>query len=42
VPEVRTIIEIGGQDSKIIILKNGIIYDFAMNTVCGGGNRLFP
>ncbi|ABN51592.1 MAG TPA: 2-hydroxyglutaryl-CoA dehydratase [Hungateiclostridium thermocellum] len=41
VPEVRTIIEIGGQDSKIIILKNGIIYDFAMNTVCAAGTGSF-
>jgi len=41
VPEVRTILEIGGQDSKIIILKNGIIYDFAMNTVCAAGTGSF-
>jgi len=41
VPNVRTIIEIGGQDSKIIILKNGIIYDFAMNTVCAAGTGSF-
>lgn len=41
VPEVRTILEIGGQDSKIIILKNGVIYDFAMNTVCAAGTGSF-
>jgi predicted CoA-substrate-specific enzyme activase len=41
VPQVRTIMEIGGQDSKIIILKNGIIYDFAMNTVCAAGTGSF-
>lgn len=41
VPEVRTIMEIGGQDSKIIILKNGVIYDFAMNTVCAAGTGSF-
>jgi predicted CoA-substrate-specific enzyme activase len=40
-PEVRTIIEIGGQDSKIIILRNGIVYDFAMNTVCAAGTGSF-
>jgi len=34
VPEVRTIIDIGGQDSKIIILENGVAVDFAMNTLC--------
>jgi len=41
VPGVRTIIEIGGQDSKIIILRNGIVYDFAMNTVCAAGTGSF-
>jgi predicted CoA-substrate-specific enzyme activase len=40
-PGVRTIIEIGGQDSKIIILKNGIVQDFAMNTVCAAGTGSF-
>lgn len=39
--EVRTIIEIGGQDSKIIILKNGVVSDFAMNTVCAAGTGSF-
>jgi predicted CoA-substrate-specific enzyme activase len=38
---VRTIIEIGGQDSKIIVLKNGIVTDFAMNTVCAAGTGSF-
>ncbi|MBA5851920.1 2-hydroxyglutaryl-CoA dehydratase [Clostridium sp. cel8] len=38
---VRTIIEIGGQDSKIIILNNGIVSDFAMNTVCAAGTGSF-
>lgn len=40
-PEVKTIIEIGGQDSKIIILKNNIVNDFAMNTVCAAGTGSF-
>lgn len=39
--DVRTIIEIGGQDSKIIILRNGIVSDFAMNTVCAAGTGSF-
>jgi predicted CoA-substrate-specific enzyme activase len=39
--EVRTIIEIGGQDSKIIVLNNGIVTDFAMNTVCAAGTGSF-
>lgn len=40
-PKVRTIIEIGGQDSKIIILRDGIVVDFAMNTVCAAGTGSF-
>ncbi len=40
-PEARTIFEIGGQDSKIIILKNGMVVDFAMNTVCAAGTGSF-
>jgi len=39
--DVNTILEIGGQDSKIIILKNGIVTDFAMNTVCAAGTGSF-
>jgi predicted CoA-substrate-specific enzyme activase len=39
--EVCTILEIGGQDSKIILLKNGIVTDFAMNTVCAAGTGSF-
>lgn len=39
--DVRTIVEIGGQDSKIIILRNGIVTDFAMNTVCAAGTGSF-
>lgn len=36
-PEVRTIFEVGGEDCKLIILENGRIKDFQMNTICGGG-----
>lgn len=39
--DVKTIIEIGGQDSKIIILRDGIVTDFAMNTVCAAGTGSF-
>lgn len=39
--EVRTIIEIGGQDSKIILIKNKIVVDYAMNTLCAAGTRAF-
>ena len=40
-PDVRTILEIGGQDSKIIIIKNKIIEDYAMNTLCAAGTGSF-
>lgn len=40
-PNVQTIIEIGGQDSKIIIVRDGIAVDFAMNTVCAAGTGAF-
>jgi len=40
-PDVRTILEIGGQDSKIIILRDGIIVDFAMNSICAAGTGSF-
>ncbi len=41
VPEVRTVLEIGGQDSKIILLQDGVVVDFAMNTVCAAGTGSF-
>ncbi|HEX7715082.1 MAG TPA: acyl-CoA dehydratase activase [Bacillota bacterium] len=40
-PKVRTILEIGGQDSKIIMIQNGVVVDFAMNTVCAAGTGSF-
>lgn len=40
-PEICTVLEIGGQDSKIILLRDGIISDFAMNTVCAAGTGSF-
>ena len=40
-PDVRTILEIGGQDSKMIILNNGIITDYSMNTLCAAGTGSF-
>lgn len=41
VPGVQTVLEIGGQDSKIIVLRNGVVADFAMNTVCAAGTGSF-
>ncbi|MHB8171015.1 MAG: acyl-CoA dehydratase activase [Thermincolia bacterium] len=41
VSEAKTILEIGGQDSKIILLRDGVVIDFAMNTVCAAGTGSF-
>jgi predicted CoA-substrate-specific enzyme activase len=41
IPDVQTVIEIGGQDSKVILLRDGIVVDFAMNTVCAAGTGSF-
>lgn len=41
-PGVRTIIDIGGQDSKVIAVgKNGKVLDFAMNDKCAAGTGRF-
>ncbi len=40
-PDVDTIFEIGGQDSKYISLKNGAVCDFEMNKVCAAGTGSF-
>ncbi len=42
IPEARTVIDIGGQDSKIISLdKNSKIFDFVMNDKCAAGTGRF-
>lgn len=41
VPGVQTVIEIGGQDSKLIVLRSGIVVDFGMNAVCAAGTGSF-
>jgi (R)-2-hydroxyacyl-CoA dehydratese activating ATPase len=40
-PETRTIIEIGGQDSKCITLEHGRVRDFSMNDRCAAGSGRF-
>ena len=40
-PDVNTIFEIGGQDSKIILIENGYVVDYAMNTLCAVGTGSF-
>jgi predicted CoA-substrate-specific enzyme activase len=42
VPEAQTVIDIGGQDSKLVRLdKNGKVRDFAMNDRCAAGTGRF-
>jgi predicted CoA-substrate-specific enzyme activase len=41
VPEVNVIFEIGGEDSKVIFLRDGIITGFEMNRICSGGAGAF-
>jgi predicted CoA-substrate-specific enzyme activase len=41
IPDAKTVIEIGGQDSKIIILENKVAVDFAMNLICSAGTGAF-
>ena len=36
-PDVKTILDIGGEDSKIMVVRNGILEDFIMNQICGAG-----
>ena len=40
-PDVDTIFEIGGQDSKYISLDRGVVVDFEMNKVCAAGTGSF-
>jgi predicted CoA-substrate-specific enzyme activase len=40
-PQVDTIFEIGGQDSKYIGLQDGAVVDFEMNKVCAAGTGSF-
>ncbi len=40
-PEVDTIFEIGGQDSKFIRIRDGVVVDFTMNEACAAGTGSF-
>lgn len=40
-PDVDTVFEIGGQDSKYISIKNGAVTHFEMNKVCAAGTGSF-
>ncbi len=41
VPNVKSVIEIGGQDSKNIILEDGIVTKFSLNNLCAAGTGIF-
>jgi len=47
VPQARTIVEIGGEDSKLVFLgaeeggQRGAVADFAMNSICAAGTGSF-
>ncbi|MBF0558285.1 MAG: CoA protein activase [Nitrospirae bacterium] len=40
-PRINTIIEMGGEDSKLILLEGGQVRDFSMNSVCAAGTGSF-
>ena len=40
-PDVDVIVDVGGQDIKLISMKNGEVRDFMLNTQCSAGNGYF-
>jgi predicted CoA-substrate-specific enzyme activase len=40
-PDADAIVDVGGQDIKIIMLRNGAVRDFKLNTQCSAGNGYF-
>ena len=40
-PDVKTIFEIGGYDSKIILVNDGVVTDYGLNTACMAGTGIF-
>jgi predicted CoA-substrate-specific enzyme activase len=40
-PDVEAIIDVGGQDIKIVVLQDGAVKDFKLNTQCSAGNGYF-
>jgi len=40
-PDVDAIVDVGGQDIKIILLQDGAVKDFRLNTQCSAGNGYF-
>ncbi len=40
-PHARTIIEMGGEDTKLMFLRNAELSDFVMNSICAAGTGSF-
>ena len=40
-PHARTIIEMGGEDTKLMFLRNAELTDFVMNSICAAGTGSF-
>ncbi|MDP2956127.1 MAG: BadF/BadG/BcrA/BcrD ATPase family protein [Longimicrobiales bacterium] len=40
-PGTDVVVDVGGQDIKLIVLKNGQVKDFRLNTQCSAGNGYF-
>ncbi|MBI5049826.1 MAG: CoA protein activase [Nitrospirae bacterium] len=40
-PHINTVFEMGGEDSKLILLENGRVKEFSMNSVCAAGTGSF-
>ncbi len=40
-PQVNTVFELGGQDSKFVYLENGTVLDYQMNKACAAGTGSF-
>ncbi|MDH7554282.1 MAG: acyl-CoA dehydratase activase [Spirochaetota bacterium] len=41
VPDVKVVFDIGGQDSKVMYIENGVLVDATMNKKCGAGTGAF-
>ena len=40
-PDVRTLMDIGGEDSKLMTLNNGVLENFQLNSICSAGTGSF-
>ncbi len=40
-PEVRTLMDIGGEDSKLMTLNHGVLENFQLNSICSAGTGSF-